>query len=69
MPHSTSTVVAAAATFLMLCAGQPVPAQTSSTTLQGNAAFGDWHTDSPGKRRLITPSDLPAPNPAESARN
>ncbi len=69
MPHSTSMVVAAATTFLMLCAGQPVPAQTSSATLQGKAAFGDWHTDSPGKRRLITPSDLPAPNPAESARN
>ena len=54
---------------LMLCAGQPVPAQTSSATLQGKAAFGDWHTDSPGKRRLITPSDLPAPDPAQSARN
>ena len=27
----------------------------------GAAAFGDWRTDAPGARRLITPADLPAP--------
>lgn len=29
-------------------------------TLTGEAAFGDWHSDHPGVRRLITPADLPA---------
>jgi glucose/arabinose dehydrogenase len=28
--------------------------------LTGTAAFGDWHGDNPGVRRLITPADLPA---------
>jgi glucose/arabinose dehydrogenase len=69
MPHSVRTIVAAATTVTILCGGQPVPAQTGGTTLRGTAAFGDWHTDSPGTRRLITPADLPAPAPAESARN
>ncbi len=31
-------------------------------TLTGEAAFGDWHTDHPGVRRLITPADIPAAN-------
>ncbi len=29
--------------------------------LTGAAAFGDWRTDAPGVRRLITPADLPPP--------
>ena len=37
--------------------------------LEGTAAFGDWHDDHPGVRRIIRPQDLPAPNTAESARN
>jgi glucose/arabinose dehydrogenase len=47
----------------------PLFAQTASTLLQGAAAFGDWHADRPGVRRLIRPQDLPAPNLAASARN
>jgi hypothetical protein len=31
------------------------------------AAFGDWRTDAPGVRRLITPADLPAPFATKSA--
>lgn len=27
--------------------------------LTGAAAFGDWHSDAPGVRRLITAEDLP----------
>jgi glucose/arabinose dehydrogenase len=69
MPHSNATIVAATVTVFILGFGQPVLAQTGGTTLRGAAAFGDWHTDSPGTRRLITPADLPAPAPAESARN
>ena len=33
----------------------------------GAEAFGDWRTDSPGVRRLITPADLPAPFATKSA--
>ena len=28
--------------------------------LQGEAAYGSWHDDKPGVRRLIKPQDLPA---------
>ena len=69
MPYSAQTIVAAAGAVFMLCAAEPTMAQTSGATLLGKAAFGDWHTDRPGTRRLITPADLPAPDPAESARN
>ena len=44
-------------------------AQTPAKTLEGAAAFGDWHDDAPGMRRLIRPSDLPPPAPAEDAAN
>ncbi|MFO1497939.1 MAG: sorbosone dehydrogenase family protein [Verrucomicrobiota bacterium] len=37
--------------------------------LTGEAAKGDWTTDAPGVRRKLTLSDLPPPNPAESAKN
>ena len=64
MPNSAPTIIAATTTIFLLCAGQPVLAQTGAM-LQGKAAYGDWHTDSPGTRRLITPADLPVPAPAE----
>jgi glucose/arabinose dehydrogenase len=35
----------------------------------GAAAFGDWRTDGPGVRRLITPADLPAPFATKSTAN
>ena len=35
----------------------------------GAAAFGDWRTDAPGVRRLITPADLPPPLATRSAAN
>ena len=38
-------------------------------TLTGAAAFGDWTTDAPGVRRLITPDALPAPDVASPANN
>ncbi|MGH6644790.1 MAG: PQQ-dependent sugar dehydrogenase, partial [Bradyrhizobium sp.] len=34
--------------------------------LVGEQAFGNWHADAPGTRRLIRPRDLPAPAPAQS---
>ena len=51
------------------CAATAVGPDRWPHLLQGKAAFGDWHADSPGTRRLIRPQDLPAPEPAASARN
>jgi glucose/arabinose dehydrogenase len=44
-----------------LAADQPV--------LKGPAAFGDWHADRPGVRRLIRPEDMPKPYVTKSASN
>jgi glucose/arabinose dehydrogenase len=43
--------------------------QDRGEVLKGPAAFGDWRTDKPGMRRLITPKDMPAPGGTESASN
>jgi glucose/arabinose dehydrogenase len=44
------------------------PAATSNAPLlTGEAAMGDWTTDAPGVRRLITVKDLPKPFATESA--
>src|SRR6202046_890119 len=43
------------------------PAFADDAVRTGAAAFGDWRTDSPGVRRLITPTDLPAPFATKSA--
>src|SRR5581483_12179033 len=61
-------LVMSAATIVLLTA-IPLVAQTGSGVLEGSAAFGDWHADRPGTRRLIRPQDLPAPDLAQSARN
>lgn len=41
----------------------------SGPVLAGPAAFGDWHTDAPGVRRLIRPENMPAPFASRSASN
>lgn len=41
----------------------------TSRLLTGDAAKGDWTTDAPGVRRLLTVADLPAPYATESASN
>ncbi len=69
MPRSIPTIVAVSIAATVLAAAMPLLAQTSTNLLEGRAAFGDWHGDSPGTRRLIRPQDLPAPAPAESVRN
>ncbi|UVK39599.1 sorbosone dehydrogenase family protein [Mesorhizobium sp. AR10] len=43
--------------------------QSDQPLLKGEAAFGDWHADRPGVRRLIRPEDLHAPFVTESASN
>ena len=50
-------------------AAVPLLAQTATGVLEGRAAFGDWHADRPGVRRLIKPHDLPPPQPKESVAN
>src|SRR5271165_6670581 len=45
------------------------PALAAEAVRTGAAAFGDWRTDSPGVRRLITPADLPPPFATPSAAN
>jgi glucose/arabinose dehydrogenase len=54
------------ATLLWL-AGSAAPILAGSDhILMGPAAFGDWRTDEPGRRRLITPADLPPPGATPS---
>jgi glucose/arabinose dehydrogenase len=73
MPHPVREILAASAivAFATIVAFAAVPlfAQTGTGLLEGAAAFGDWHGDHPGVRRIIRPQDLPAPNMAASARN
>jgi glucose/arabinose dehydrogenase len=45
------------------------PAPQPGDLLKGRDAFGDWTTDAPGVRRLITIADLPAPNDTPSSTN
>jgi hypothetical protein len=69
MPHPIPTIVAGSVAAFVLAATLPLLAQTNSTLLEGKAAFGDWHADSPGTRRLIRPQDVRAPDSAQSVRN
>jgi len=44
-------------------------AHAAEAVRSGSAAYGDWSTDAPGVRRLITPADLPPPFATRSAAN
>ncbi|MEP6789709.1 MAG: sorbosone dehydrogenase family protein, partial [Acidobacteriota bacterium] len=46
-----------------------VCAQKNGKVLTGQGAMGDWSTDAPGVRRLITTADLPKPFESTSAVN
>jgi len=46
-----------------------VQAQQTNELLKGKAALGDWTTDAPGVRRLITANDLPPPYETRSSVN
>jgi glucose/arabinose dehydrogenase len=52
-----------------MCLLAAAPALADEAVRTGAAAFGDWRTDAPGVRRLITPADLPAPYATRSAAN
>jgi len=49
-----------------LAAGAALAAEA---VLVGPAAYGDWRTDGPGVRRLITPADMPPPYATPSTAN
>jgi len=53
----TSAVILCA---LLICMTSPAFPQTAEVRT-GSAAYADWRTDTPGVRRHIRPSDLPAP--------
>jgi glucose/arabinose dehydrogenase len=69
MLHPIPTIVAGSVAAFVVGATFPLLAQTGGPLLEGKAAFGDWHADRPGTRRLIRPQDIPAPDPAQSVRN
>lgn len=59
-----------AATAVLLAATTASYAlESEKPLLKGDAAFGDWHKDSPGVRRLIRPGDLQKPYATKSASN
>src|ERR1700761_4470983 len=47
--------------LVLVCLAGALPAFADEAVRTGAAAFGDWRTDAPGVRRLITPADLPQP--------
>ena len=55
--------------LVLMCLLGPAPALADEAVRTGPAAFGDWRTDAPGVRRLITPADLPAPYATRSTAN
>ncbi|MER8559126.1 sorbosone dehydrogenase family protein [Mesorhizobium sp. M0578] len=59
----------AAVAAALLVATPAAAQQADQNVLKGEAAFGDWHADRPGVRRLIGPRDMPAADPAQSASN
>src|SRR5271169_139979 len=55
--------------LVLMCLLGAAPAFADEAVRTGAAAFGDWRTDAPGVRRLITPADLPAPFATRSTAN
>jgi hypothetical protein len=66
---ASPALVAISAAAIVSLTAIPLLAQTGAGVLEGSAAFGDWHADRPGVRRLIKPQDVPAPDLAKSVRN
>src|SRR3984885_2669148 len=55
--------------LVLMCLAGATPAFPDDAVRTGAAAFGDWRTDVPGTRRLITPADLPASYATRSTAN
>ena len=69
MRRSFPAIIAISIAAIASLTAIPLLAQTGAGLIEGSAAFGDWHADRPGTRRLIKPQDLPAPDLAKSVRN
>jgi glucose/arabinose dehydrogenase len=57
------------APFLLAVLLAPTAGLSDDGVRSGANAFGDWRDDAPGVRRLITPTDLPAPYATPSSAN
>jgi glucose/arabinose dehydrogenase len=55
--------------LVLMCLVGATPTFADEAVRTGAAAFGDWRTNAPGVRRLITPADLPAPFATRSTAN
>jgi glucose/arabinose dehydrogenase len=55
--------------ILCLFLATPLATFADAPILTGQAAMGDWTTDAPGTRRVITVADLPAPYETRSVDN
>jgi hypothetical protein len=70
MRSLVAATATAVATLFDLAGTQSLLAGSSSSLLEGAAAYGDWRSDAPGIRRRIKASDLPVPyatNPTANA--
>ena len=55
--------------ILSTSARERILQDASQRVLRGQGALGDWRTDAPGIRRLITPGDMPKPYATASSDN
>jgi len=69
MRRACSAIITISVAAIVSLPAIPLLAQTGDGLLEGTAAFGDWHADRPGTRRLIRAQDLPAPDLVKSVRN
>lgn len=61
--------ILAAAALLAAGASRRSIAQDARPALTGQAVYGDWRQDQPGRVRHLTPADMPAPYASQSASN
>ncbi|HEX5500627.1 MAG TPA: sorbosone dehydrogenase family protein [Thermomicrobiales bacterium] len=62
-------MTAAAALLTASAAHTSLAEAASAGVLTGHEAYGGWQENEPGRKRLIRPSDMPPPEPAQSASN
>ena len=58
MRRPFSAIIAISVAAIASLTAVPLLAQSDAGLLEGTAAFGDWHADRPGTRRLIRPQDF-----------
>ena len=66
MRYRSCLALSAIIVLLKLAAAGVAQEETSKPVLKGQGAKGDWTTDAPGVRRLITVNDLPPPGATKS---